>query len=70
MKLSNYDNKRVLIVDDQEDIHQDFVEMLKPHLIERSTDELTSPFIRKEDPSFCRNLSFCTRSAERKPANL
>ena len=52
MKLSNYDNKRVLIVDDQEDIHQDFVEMLNPHLIERSTDELTTAFIRGEDQSF------------------
>ena len=30
MQLTEYKNNRVLIVDDQQDIHDDFVEMLKP----------------------------------------
>ena len=52
MKLSNYDNNRVLIVDDLEDIHDDFEEMLKPNLSARSTDELTVAFIHEKDKPF------------------
>ena len=52
MKLSNYDNNRVLIVDDQEDIHDDFEEMLKPNLSARSTDELAAAFIHEKDKPF------------------
>ncbi len=37
-------NNRVLIADDQKDIHQDFEEMLKPSLIRPSTDRLAMAF--------------------------
>ncbi len=37
-------NNRVLIADDQKDIHQDFEEMLKPSLIRPSTDQLAMAF--------------------------
>ena len=51
MKLTEYKNNRVLIVDDQQDIHDDFVEMLKSNG-RRSTDALASAFTTEEDKPF------------------
>ena len=45
-------NYRVLIVDDQEEIHQDFEEMLTPGLAEASTDDLAEAFASEVDESF------------------
>ena len=44
MELEEHENNRVLIVDDQPDIHHDFAEMLKPGPAGASTD-LASAFI-------------------------
>ena len=44
MELGEHENNRVLIVDDQPDIHDDFTEMLKPGRTGASTD-LASAFI-------------------------
>ena len=52
MELRDYENKRVLIVDDQKEIHSDFVEMLKLNLVDRLTDELGADFLPKEDRAF------------------
>ena len=52
MQLSDYKNNRILIVDDQKDIHDDFVEMLKPNAENYSTDNLAAAFIREEDKTF------------------
>ena len=38
MEFREYANKRVLIVDDQPDIHRDFTEMLRPGLVDASLD--------------------------------
>ena len=46
------DNNRVLIVDDQEEIHQDFNEMLEAGRARASTDELAAAFVTEEDRSF------------------
>ena len=45
-------NNRVLIVDDQEEIHDDFEEILKPGLSGSSTDELAKSFISEVDDNF------------------
>ena len=51
--IKDYANKRVLIVDDQKEIHQDFEEMLKPGGSEGAlTDDLASAFIAEEKESF------------------
>ena len=52
MKFKDKWNNRVLIVDDQEEIHKDFEEMLSPGLAKSSTDELASVFESDEDESF------------------
>ena len=44
-------NNRVLIVDDQKDIHDDFEEMLKPRR-DASADELAAAFLDEEQRSF------------------
>ena len=44
-------NYRVLIVDDQEEIHNDFAEMLTPGLTKRATDELAAAFVSQSDKS-------------------
>ena len=49
-------NNRVLIVDDQEEMHQDFEEMLNPRLIEASTDELVDGIGLEEEESFMPEL--------------
>lgn len=52
MKFENSWNNRILIVDDQGEIHQDFEEMLKPGLTEASTDDLARAFDSDIDESF------------------
>ena len=45
-------NYRVLVVDDQREIHQDFEEMLTPGFTETSTDDLAEAFVSEVDESF------------------
>ena len=45
-------NYRVLVVDDQREIHQDFEEMLTPGLMGSSTDDLAEAFAPEVDESF------------------
>lgn len=52
MEFSNGWNNRILIVDDQEDIHRDFEEMLKPTLAKASTDSLAKVFDPQIDEDF------------------
>ena len=52
MELKEHENHRVLIVDDQTEIHDDFVEMLCPKLPQRSTDELAAAFVKETDNRF------------------
>ena len=52
MESENYGNNRVLIVDDQKEIHDDFVEMLTPGLVGAATDELASAFIVEDVQPF------------------
>ena len=46
----NYENNRVLIVDDQREIHDDFTEMLR--IAKPSADDLAAAFIREEEKNF------------------
>ncbi len=52
MTHGNHDNNRILIVDDQPEIHDDFVEMLKPSSVGAETDALVGAFIVEEDQPF------------------
>ena len=45
-------NYRVLIVDDQEEIHNDFEEMLAPNAARRATDDLARAFVSETDTAF------------------
>ena len=45
MELETYENNRVLIVDDQPEIHDDFIEMLSPGRGGASTDALAASFL-------------------------
>ena len=56
MKSENGWNNRILIVDDQGDIHRDFEEMLKPSLIKASTDDLATAFDLDIDEGFLPEL--------------
>ena len=49
MKTNPSWNYRVLVVDDQDEIHIDFEEMLAPGFITRETDDLASAFVRETD---------------------
>ena len=66
MKSNNSWNYRVLIVDDQEEIHNDFEEMLTSGLTKRATDELADAFVAQSDkpvlPQF--ELSHATNGEE------
>lgn len=58
-------NNRVLIVDDQEEIHDDFEEILKPGISGSSTDELAKSFISEVDDNFLPEFElFHARSGE------
>ena len=52
MDFGDHGNRRVLIVDDQQAIHDDFIEMLKPRFMEAATDELAAAFTRRENTPF------------------
>ena len=52
MKSNNSWNYRVLVVDDQEEIHNDFEEMLTAGVPKRATDELAAAFVSQSDKSF------------------
>ena len=45
MELGENENRRVLVVDDQPEIHDDFAETLKPGLSDASTNNLADAFI-------------------------
>ena len=45
-------NYRVLIADDQEEIHNDFEEMLVPSSAKRATDDLAGAFVSETDTAF------------------
>ncbi len=49
MKSNDSWNYRVLIVDDQEEIHNDFEEMLASGSTKRATDELAAAFVAQSD---------------------
>ena len=66
MQANNSWNYRVLVVDDQEEIHNDFAEMLASGLTKRATDELAATFVARGDkpilPQF--ELSHATSGEE------
>ena len=49
MALEQHKNNRVLVVDDQAEIHNDFIEMLTPNPRDQSTDALAATFIEEVD---------------------
>lgn len=49
METFNHGNNRVLIVDDQPEIHDDFVEMLGSSIASRSADDLAAAFVREQE---------------------
>ena len=55
MEFEEFANRRVLIVDDQKEIHDDFAEMLKPRT-SAWADELASAFVVEEEPPFLPEL--------------
>ena len=52
MEFRDHGNNRVLIIDDQKEIHDDFTEMLTPGMEKGSADDLAAAFVAEEDPSF------------------
>ncbi|MDE2887195.1 MAG: sigma 54-interacting transcriptional regulator [Gemmatimonadota bacterium] len=52
MDFANLRNRRVMIADDQKEIHDDFSEMLRPRFLETVTDDLASAFTQKKEESF------------------
>ena len=52
MKFRYPGSRRVLIVDDQQEIHDDFVEMLKPRFMKTVSDELAAAFTQKKTEAF------------------
>lgn len=55
---TSWKNNRVMIVDDDESIHQDFETTLNRHLTETSTDELAKAFGSKIDVDFLPEFEF------------
>ena len=49
MEFANHRNHRVLIVDDQKEIHSDFAEILQSCFMERKTNEVEAEFIIEEE---------------------
>ena len=49
MEYAHYKNNRVLVVDDQVEIHNDFIEMLTPETADRSTDAFVDAFVDEVD---------------------
>ena len=52
MDFEGYANRRVLIVDDQKEIHDDFAEMLNPQHSEAWADKLAAAFVIEDEESF------------------
>ena len=52
MEPKEYANRRVLIVDDQKEIHDDFTEMLRPQMFEGWANDLAAAFVVEEEHSF------------------
>ena len=52
MKFGNLHNNRVLIVDDQTEIHDDFKEMLRSRVEQRAADSLAAAFLREEEEAW------------------
>ncbi len=50
MDFEGYTNRRVLIVDDQKEIHDDFAEMLNPRSLASPGNELASAFLAEDEP--------------------
>ena len=49
MEFEDYRNRRVLIVDDQKEIHEDFIEMLTSERSTASTDAMAAAFVDDEE---------------------
>ncbi len=65
MDFMEYANRRVLIVDDQKEIHDDFIEMLKSQRSDAWADKLAAAFVTEEDQSFFPELELLhARSGE------
>jgi two-component system response regulator AtoC len=56
MKFKSGWNNRVLVVDDEENIHQDLDEMLKPGLSSATTDDMVKAFGSHADKTFLPNF--------------
>ena len=52
MKLKSEWNNRILVVDDEENIHQDIEETLNPDISKAITDDLVKAFGSTTDESF------------------
>ena len=52
MEFRKHGNLRVLIVDDQKEIHDDFAEMLRPRFVKTETDDLATSFHSGDDKDF------------------
>ena len=52
METLGYGNNRVLIVDDQPEIHDDFTEMLGSNIERPSDDDLTAAFVREQEGNY------------------
>ena len=52
MEPYNHGNNRVLIVDDQPEIHEDFVEMLSTNIVMPASDDLAAAFVREQEGSY------------------
>ena len=63
MKPGSHNNNRVLVVDDQKDIHDDFIDMLTPDLSKKATDDLADAFLVEEDHSFLPELELLHASS-------
>ena len=63
MKSGNHENNRVLIVDDQHEIHDDFKEMLRPSFARPSTDDLAAAFMREEEEAWLPELELLHASS-------
>ena len=56
MTMPDNENNRVLVVDDQKEIHDDFAEMLKPEPLEVSGGELAASFLVEESQPSLRHF--------------
>ena len=66
MKSVDHENNRVLIVDDQHEIHDDFKEMLRPSFEQPSTEDLAAAFMREEEEAWLPELELLHANNGRK----